>query len=97
MVGGTRKGSGRPRASVNKGWCRKLARRLVLADAPVKALGTLKDAADLMAEHFPPQNSPANRKAIEPLIEAAENGREEDIEAATEQVARILRFRRWLF
>ena len=28
------------------GWCRKLARRLVLADAPVKALGTLKDAAD---------------------------------------------------
>lgn len=78
------------------GWSRGLSRVLELDRAPVDRLATLKDAAELLARHFPAGNSPANATAARLLIQAADSGAAEDVAAATEQMARILRFRRWL-
>jgi hypothetical protein len=77
-------------------WNKPLARHLPLKDG--RTLHTLHDARDVFASgvfagvtHDPPLEH-----AIELLIRAAETGEDNDVEAATDQVAIMLRLWRMM-
>jgi hypothetical protein len=70
-------------------WNDPLARPLDLDDGATPQ--TLKDAATLFAERFDGvTHAPPLEHAIELLMRAAGSGQRADVEAATEQVARVL-------
>ena len=72
------------------GWSKPLTRTLALRSG--QRLLTLLDAADLLAEWF--QNATRDdplEHAVELLLRAAETGTRADREAATDQVALVMR------
>ena len=71
-------------------WTRPLSRALTLKSG--ERLTTLRDAGELCAVRFgnPRQNAPVEQ-AINLLLQAAETGKRADREAATDQVAFVLR------
>lgn len=80
---------------INKGWNRKLAYPLDLHNAPTNSLETLKDASELLAEHFLPGDAATVQPVAELLIRAAESGTSEDIAAATQRMVQLLQSRNW--
>jgi hypothetical protein len=76
-------------------WDKPLARELVLNDG--QTLKTLRDVARLFVERFESvQDAPPQRDAIELLMKAGDSGAPSDIEAATDQVATVLRMWRMI-
>ena len=71
-------------------WDKPLAREMVLNDG--QKLKTLRDVARLFSGRFESVgDAPPVRRAIEILVKAGESGAPSDIEAATNQVAHVLR------
>lgn len=72
-------------------WTRPLARKLVLTDGRV--LRTLHDARHVFASGVfsGATHSPPLEQAIDRLLKAAETGDDDDVTAATDQVATVLR------
>lgn len=71
-------------------WNKKLSRPLLLKDG--ERLKTLSDARNLLIERFSNiTHSEPLARAGELLLKAAETGKRADIEAATEQLERLLR------
>jgi len=68
---------------------------IVLSDAPVKRLETLQDAARLVSEHFQAKSGGVEH-AADLLIKASETGAPQDVDVASLQVHRLLRFRQWV-
>jgi hypothetical protein len=74
-------------------WNKNLSRPLVLKDG--QRLETLSDVRGLFINHFPnlKQGAPLAHASVL-LLKAAETGQRADIEAATEQIERVLRSNR---
>jgi hypothetical protein len=71
-------------------WDKPFARDLVLSDR--QTLKTLRDVARLFVDRFESvEDAPPVRRALELLMKAGESGAPSDIEAATEQIAHVLR------
>ena len=77
-------------------WNDLLAYELSLRDGQV--LRTLHDVVDVFAsEDFNDlAHAPALKSAVEPVLRAAESGHPDDLKAATDQVATVLRIWRMM-
>jgi hypothetical protein len=71
-------------------WDMPLARELILSDG--RKLVTMRDAVRLFVDRFESvEDAPPVRRALELLMKAGDSGSPHEVEAASEQVAHVLR------
>jgi hypothetical protein len=76
--------------SETSSWDMPLARELILSDG--RKLVTMRDAVRLFVDRFESvEDAPPVRRALELLMKAGDSGSPHEVEAASEQVAHVLR------